>query len=162
MQLTFGRVDQNLSRLSQPGLAPLFRFGSARLLRLGSTQRGSPASARLHQQATNHAAKASYAKGAFAEEDAIRAQSVTVVTAHHTADAAPQAVHTSEHPSFLLVSRRGDGSPYPSHPLLIRCNGDRAALNFCDGFGNCDRRSLLHQGPTFSLPSRRALPLHQH
>jgi hypothetical protein len=38
MQLTFGRVDQNLSRLSQPGLAPLFRFGSARLLRLGSTQ----------------------------------------------------------------------------------------------------------------------------
>jgi hypothetical protein len=79
VQLIASQLDQNLSRLSQPGSARLFRFSSTRLLRLGSTQRGSPTSALLRQQATNHADKASCTKGAFTKEGAIRAKSGTAV-----------------------------------------------------------------------------------
>jgi hypothetical protein len=79
VQLIANQLDQNLSRLSQPGSARLFRFSSTRLLKLGSTQRGSPTSALLRQQATNHADKASCTKGAFTKEGAIRAKSGTAV-----------------------------------------------------------------------------------
>jgi hypothetical protein len=79
VQLIASQLDQNLSRLSQPGSARLFRFSSTRLLRLGSTQHGSPTSALLRQQATNHADKASCTKGAFTKEGAIRAKSGTAV-----------------------------------------------------------------------------------